>query len=327
MAKKKTPIKWTQKQIEVAHLLQQGLLRGIDIANQVGVAPSVVSKVKAALKKGHIPPEIGYEVKQDASLSVPYIPTPNDNQLQGYDNGEDEVLDASGHTSHPQALQPSVQEATFLRFVPVTFTYGISPIMQNAKRYLIEKQGWSPDVSWVDIIDITFIHYFKSFGIILQNYYETWKEPEAIVKPTEPVKKAQAKHPGGEQSGITPSPVSNPKALPFKSQNTPAVIEVSPIMVNALLYFIRVNGWLPESRWVDLIDTIFIDYFASIGVLLQGWYDVRGWYKINHPPQMDAPGPAWEKPVEKNPQDNDSAIIKLAEMVTKKLIAEVNEVK
>ena len=68
--------------------------------------------------------------------------------------------------------------------------------------------------------------------------------------------------------------VAGDTEIEAKLYTTPILIPITQIMVNARAYLVQALNWPGETRWQDIIDTIFYKYFKSLNppVILQGWY-------------------------------------------------------
>ncbi len=85
--------------MQVAELLQQGAMNK-DIAEQLVVAKSLVSKVAKALKKGFLPPETSYEAKKvTTQYQAAAAPMPEENHPPEQEGFEYKTPVVSGH--HP----------------------------------------------------------------------------------------------------------------------------------------------------------------------------------------------------------------------------------
>ncbi len=151
VAKNKASIKWTEKQKQVAELLQQGSVNK-EIATQLGVAKSLVSKVSKALNKGFTPPPDGHDAQATVGQHIPDALTQPKKQLpvdtataaEAWSGTSTQIPQHNQDLQHPQAAG----DATFMRFVPVTVTVPLTPVMLNAKAYLVERLYWPPDTRW-----------------------------------------------------------------------------------------------------------------------------------------------------------------------------------
>jgi len=66
------------------------------------------------------------------------------------------------------------------------------------------------------------------------------------------------------------------QAVVMKLQCTPMVVEISPIMMATMNYFIQEEGFPADGNWTDLIDKIFYEYMLSKGIYITAWYDLSG---------------------------------------------------
>ena len=175
---KKSPIQWTTKQKQAAELLQQGV-RNTDIAKQLGVAKSLVTKVSKVLKKGFIPSYDSYEAKKAAQGIASYSAAGVEAPVGKHSNEATEAENTQEQKSASKALPAT--EPTLARLTVTPVAIPLTPVMYSAKAYLVEKRNWSEDVRWEDIIDTVFVAYFKSIGIVLRGWYE--EEPAPAPKP------------------------------------------------------------------------------------------------------------------------------------------------
>jgi len=128
------------------------------------------------------------------------------------------------------------------------------------------------------------------------------------------VKKLTAILKGEEEPEEAPiAPASEAVALKF--QITPETVEVSPLMMNAMKYYVQEKGFPADGTWTDFIDTIFYQFFLDQGIYMAPWYD------INNLPTNLPSKPAWGKPEGSDKVDSyNPDLKKLAEQIVIKAL-------
>jgi hypothetical protein len=192
---KKSPIQWTTKQKQAAELLQQGV-RNTDIAKQLGVAKSLVTKVSKVIKKGFIPSYDSYEAKKAAQGIASYPAAGVEAPVGKHSNEATEAENTQ--EQKPESMALPVAEPTLARLTVTPVAIPLTPVMYSAKEYLVQRKNWSEDVRWEDIIDTIFAAYFKSIGVVLRGWYE--EEPVPAPKPA----RVEEKGDGDKDDGIKP---------------------------------------------------------------------------------------------------------------------------
>lgn len=135
------------------------------------------------------------------------------------------------------------------------------------------------------------------------------------------VNKPRATVKGKEEPEEAPVVLAS-KAAVIKYRYNPTAVEVSPIMLNAMDYYVKVKGFPANGDWAGLIDKIFKEYFLSQGIILTPWYD------INNPPSILPPSPARGESKGSDKEDSyDPALEQLVEKIAKRVVNKVREQK
>lgn len=173
-------ILWTPKQQQIAELLQKGTANK-DVAAQLGVAKSLVSKVAKAMKNGSIPPLGKHEPQTVIGQHSP-VALPPENQLPLESATAPQSWSATppGQAQQTQTPQPSAAQQSFsanevatqMKLMSLPVTVPMTPIMLNARAYLTMKKGWRKDMPWENFFDTIIYRYFDACGVRIAPWYE-----------------------------------------------------------------------------------------------------------------------------------------------------------
>ncbi|MCK9600564.1 MAG: hypothetical protein M0R06_16075 [Sphaerochaeta sp.] len=193
---------WTAKQVIIYNALMTGASLS-QVANQTKSSYSAVSKIKKIMDAGEIPPaemlkqekEISKaQTKFEKEIASSEKMTSHNDQPQGQQEDQssqeedDESITKQNEKDFTSIGQSDPQNysqelATYAKMFPKPAYIPITPIMQSAKSYVIQRLKWSPDVKWHDLIDTVFYNYFKLLDppVILQG----WVEGDPVGNPPE----------------------------------------------------------------------------------------------------------------------------------------------
>jgi hypothetical protein len=176
-------LKWTPAQVDAYKLLQTSKLTVRQIASQVGVSRTVVSRVNIAMKAGDVPPPEKLEgIFEDDIFGEPVQPSTGNEPPQSQQPAPQEKLEKYNPTMVSQlkgrAQHPGV--ASSFRFVNIPLACPITPIMLNARFVAENEWGWRKDMPWENFFDTILYLYCKAVGVTLQGYIidEDIEEPE-----------------------------------------------------------------------------------------------------------------------------------------------------
>lgn len=191
-------IQWNSTQVQIYEALQAGKSY-TEIVKELNVTKPLITKVSNAVEQGDYPDKPKPEPVIHTFMNDPGTPKPGSkadqaqvikqaeiaeaqeqgvhtsvNEVEeGDEEGEEEetkpYLKTKSKAKHPLTAPPEL--ATILKLTPVSATVALTPIMQSMRLLCVMELGWSPSMSWEDIIDTCFYHLAKAWGFTLQGYY------------------------------------------------------------------------------------------------------------------------------------------------------------